>query len=100
MKREEFLNQLYSQSEGQIELRAILGEEVSRKFFNLDDHSGINSFCKTHSDKNLYYAVATRNGGGTKDHIKNIPAVWSDIDFKNTPEKTAKKNLKEFPLKP
>jgi len=51
-------------------------------------------------DENPYFAMATRNGGGKKEHILQIPCLWCDIDFKDTPEAEAKKALKEFHFPP
>ena len=50
--------------------------------------------------QDVYFGVATRNGGGSKDHIIEIPGVWVDIDFKDIPKKEAHKRITEFPLKP
>ena len=82
MNRVEFFTTLYQSSEGDIEIRAIPGMQG---FFPTDDHKGIDSHCSKFAQNNLYFGVATRNGGGTKKHIVNIPAVWNDGDFKQTP---------------
>jgi len=50
--------------------------------------------------QNLYFGVATREGGGTKSHCREIPALWTDIDFKDQPEQKAKERLNQFPLQP
>jgi hypothetical protein len=96
--RTAFLTSLYAYCEGQIELRALPSKH--QKFFALDDFKAIEGFCREHEGENLYFAVATRNGGGTKDHIKDIPAVWTDIDFKDLPHDEAKKKIRAFPLRP
>ena len=49
---------------------------------------------------NLYFGLATREGGGTKSHCREIPALWTDIDFKDQPEQESKERLKQFPLQP
>ena len=49
---------------------------------------------------NLFFGIATREGGGTKSHCREIPALWTDIDFKNQPEQEAKERLKQFSLQP
>jgi hypothetical protein len=51
--------------------------------------------------KNIYVGVATRHDKkGTKADIIEIPAVWADVDFKQTQEEEVLKRLKDFPLKP
>lgn len=51
--------------------------------------------------KDIYVGVATREEGkGGKKDIIEIPAVWVDIDFKNTSEEEARKKIEEFDLEP
>jgi hypothetical protein len=99
MNRGEFLDWLYEHcEEGQVETRAL--PKANTAFHDRGDLGSIDKFCETYSRKNLYFAVATRNDGGTKDHIVEIPGVWADIDFKDYPDKaTAKKTIYEFPLR-
>ncbi|MDY6986418.1 MAG: DNA-primase RepB domain-containing protein [Thermodesulfobacteriota bacterium] len=100
--RRAFLETMYAYCEGRVELRALIpGEEKTpRTFADLGDHKKINAFCQTHARRDLYFAVATRNGGGTKEHIVHIPGAWVDIDFKDIPQAEAKKKLAEFSLRP
>lgn len=106
MNRKEFLNWLYEYcDQGQIETRALPGKKQA--FHNRGDWSSIDKFCKANSKQNLYFSVATRNGGGTKEHIAQIPGLWADIDFKDYPgetldekKTTARKTIYEFPLRP
>jgi replicative DNA helicase len=92
-----FFETLYQFCNGNIEIRPLPGEQG---FFSLDDHKGIESHCKRFEGNNLYFGVATRNGGGTKKHIVNIPAVWCDVDFKDTPREILADRLKSFPFTP
>lgn len=95
----DFLGRIYENCDkGQIETRALPGG--TREFHDLGDWSSIEEWCKKHSKQDLYFAVATRKGGGTKKHIVEIPAVWVDVDFKDSSRKDALKRIKEFPLKP
>ena len=74
-----------------IPLGADLGEQLAafvRKWNTKKDYIGV------------YHAVATRNGGGKKEHIVEIPALWAEIDYKDTPEVEAKNRLGEFPFPP
>ena len=100
MNRSDFLTWLYEYCEGgQVETRALPGKK--QEFHSLGDWRAVSEWCATHSHRNLYVSVATRNGGGTKDHIVEIPGVWADMDFKDYPDKaTAKKIIWEFPLRP
>jgi hypothetical protein len=94
-----FLEKLYVNcKKGQIETRALPGGKC--EFHDLGDWSSIEAWCEEHSDADLYFAVATRKGGGTKKHIVEIPAVWVDVDFKDSTKKEARKRIKEFPLQP
>ncbi|MBN1841501.1 MAG: hypothetical protein JW883_04355 [Deltaproteobacteria bacterium] len=98
ISRKEFLTELFKYCEGQVELRAIPCGH--RSFFALDDFKGIDRFCQKYVAENVYFTVATRNGGGTKEHIVDIPCVWADIDFKTTKKADADKHLHDFPLRP
>ena len=50
---------------------------------------------------NLYFGVATREGkGGTKKHCREVPALWSDIDFKNLPREVAERRIGRFSCPP
>jgi len=51
-------------------------------------------------DQNCYVGVATRNGGGSKENVVEIPSLWVDVDFRSLPEEEAKGRLAKFPLKP
>ena len=92
-----FFEKLYQFCEGNLEIRPLPGEQG---FFALDDHQSIDAHCRKFSDKNLFFGVATRNGGGTKEHVVNIPAVWCDCDFKDSSREIIAEKLKAFPFKP
>jgi hypothetical protein len=50
---------------------------------------------------NVYFGVGLRSKMRGKDEdVACLPAVWTDIDFKVTPEETAREKLRGFPLKP
>jgi hypothetical protein len=97
MDRDRFFNILYQHCQGEIEIRAIPGMQG---FFAIDDFKGIADHCSKFATNNLFFGVATRNGGGTKEHVVNIPAVWNDGDFKQTPREVLADKLKHFPFKP
>jgi len=97
--RNQFFETLFQFCEGQIELRAIPSKH--RNYTEIGDHGAIDEFCQQHSHENVYFGVGTRDGnGGGKNNIVHIPALWCDIDFKQTPPEIARENLKSFPFKP
>jgi len=85
-----------------VETRAIKykGDVVGRAFHDLGNWDSIAAFCQKYRQVEVYFAVATRDGGGTKNHIVEIPAVFADIDFKNISKKQARKLLWEFEVRP
>jgi hypothetical protein len=97
--RHTFLNEWFSECEGNIEIRILPDGEQG--FFSIDDSRGIDAFVSKFISKNVYFGLATRNGqGGTKANVLNVPGVWADIDFKNMPKERADKLIKECPLQP
>jgi P4 family phage/plasmid primase-like protien len=50
--------------------------------------------------QNCYFGCATRNGGGTKEHIVEIPCLWTDNDFKLHSREEIDKLLAECPFPP
>ena len=87
---------LFENTKGLIELRALPSR--SRVFVRSGGHT---LFCRKHCREDLYFGVATRDGhGGRKENIVSIPAVWVDIDFKDTPINEARGLLRRFPFKP
>ena len=99
MKR--LFDQLYRECGGTVELRAILdGTQTKTAFFKIGDYDGMKAFTRQHNKANLFFGVATRDGhGGGKEHLVSIPAVYVDIDFKNTPVKKARELYQRFPFK-
>lgn len=98
LDRTGFIKTLYEHCEGDLELRALPSKRQA--FIPLGKYTAIDKFCEAHSKENVYFAVATRNGGGTKEHIVNIPAVWTDIDFKDIPWQQARARIKDLSVQP
>ena len=94
----EFLTQFFQGTEHQVELRALPCK--ARVFART--HNDISSFITRNCDKNnIYFGVATREGrSGDKDHCRELPAFWVDVDFKTTCEDAVWERLEEFPLQP
>jgi|TARA_B100000315_G_scaffold99575_1_gene91617 RecA-family ATPase len=109
MNRKDFINILFQDCSGYIELRAIEkggSRNIERTFIELDDNwnyieNQIDIFSKRYKKWNLFFGVSIRDGcGGKKENIVNIPCLWADIDFKTTSQEKAQENLKRFPFKP
>ena len=86
--------------DGRLETRKLPAKE--RGFYEVEDLSGIDVFCQSNQGQNLYFGVALRgkeNTGG-KDNITQIPAVWCDVDYKDTPRERFIELYKTFPFKP
>jgi len=91
--REGFFNKLYQNCDGQIEVRLL--PSGLQRYFDIEDQDSIDDFCNANGKQNVFFGVATRDGkGGTKENIVNIPALWADVDFKDTPIEEARNNLK------
>jgi hypothetical protein len=100
--RREFFDCLYMICEGRIEMRAIKIGQRERSFVELIEHSRIDKFCIRYRDWNVYFGVGTRDtsGGGCKENVVNVPALWTDIDFKDIEKNEVKKRLDTFLYKP
>jgi len=94
-----YLKKLFGRCrEGYIEIRQISAQGMAKQKWISVINPNLPVFP---NDQNIYIGVATRlKGGGTKEDIVQIPAVWVDIDFKNTLKKEAYEIIKNFQLKP
>ena len=81
---------------GNINIRPIPG---TNSFIPTDDLESIETVCNQEG-VNYYFGVALRNNDGTKKGITEIPAVWCDVDFKDTPREILIEKIKQFPFKP
>ena len=81
--REDFFNCLYNDTTHDIELRAI----PSKKTLFTRNIKDINSFCLEYIHDDLYFGVGTREGKrGKKQNVRETPALYIDIDFKDNSE--------------
>jgi archaellum biogenesis ATPase FlaH len=94
----EFLTHFFQDTEHQVELRAL---PCKARVFTRTPKA-VADFLKRNSEtNNIYFGVATRAGhGGTKEHCREIPAIWVDVDFKDTPEAEFEQRLADFKLSP
>jgi hypothetical protein len=98
-----FLQALYEHSEGRLELRAFLGGKPSgRAFVELDKLPRVERFAFEHSRENVFFGVGTRDksGEGRKQNVMYVPALWADVDFKDTTPSATKTALDSFPFHP
>ena len=102
-KTSDFFKTLYRRcTEGEVEFRFVPPGKnpqnpVTKKFISLSKFR----LPRYPDGRNIYFGVATRDGkGGGKENLVEIPALWTDLDFKNTSEKAVEERLKDFPLKP
>lgn len=93
-----FLDFYFERTAHNLELRAL----PSRKQLFTRDKSEAIKFIKQHERENLYYGAASRNGGGTAEHCREMPFLFADIDFKtfNGGEDKARARLEGFSLVP
>lgn len=92
-----FFKELYQFcDDGMIEIRSL--PSGRQEFLSLDEVDTIPSLCNGNQDH--YFGVALRKGGGTKDHITQIPSLYVDCDYKDTPKEILRENFKKFPFKP
>lgn len=96
MTSEQFFKTLYQNCEGNIEFRYL----PSKKQVFIPIEKALEQQPAFPHGENVYFGVATRNGGGTKDHIIQFPGLWVDLDFKQTPSAQAKESLEACPLPP
>jgi len=98
MDPSQFFKALYQHSEGKIEIRPLPGKPG---FYQIHDYAGIDSHCRRYAQSHLYFGVATRDGnGGGKQNIIGVPAVWCDVDYKDTSRESLKDRYHQLPFKP
>jgi P4 family phage/plasmid primase-like protien len=96
-----FLQEVFSGCEhGAVEFRFLSTkeeEEPKHIFWPLDKLPALPSL---DLNRNCYFACGTRNGGGRKEHIVEMPALWTDNDFKLLAREEIDKLLAECPFPP
>ncbi len=92
----DFVRQFFAHTHHAVELRAL--PSAAQCFTRRQNE--VARFIEEHARENVYFGCATREGGGDKSHCREVPAFWSDIDFKTTPEARARQLLESFPLQP
>lgn len=96
---------LFEYCKGLIEIRQIK-PFPRREFFPIDVYAPssqkyLNTQIKNWGSRDLYFAVASRDGdGGKKENIVLMPAAFCDVDFSDTPPDRLRENMRKFPFKP
>lgn len=99
-----FIDALYQNCGGQIELRAFTpgDKPADRRFINPNDQEAFIQFSRANRGNHVYFGVATRKDGssGTLANCCSLTTLFVDIDFKQTSEAEARRRLGEFPFPP
>jgi len=103
MEIQDFFEALYSNcgEDGYLECRQLPTQH--RGFFPVSKgFDPVVGWCKNEGWRDVYFGVALRNpGGGKKENVLAIPAVWCDLDLKDFPTIAAmRKRVMDFPLEP
>jgi hypothetical protein len=97
----EFLWTLFEHAPGVIELRAFPSRQRTFAAFALTNLLALLAFIEAQcATEDVYVGVATRRDetSGKLENCLTLGAVFSDIDFKTTPEAEARQRLAAFPL--
>lgn len=73
----DFLRALFAGTRDMVELRAL----PSRRRIFTRQPSEIRRFIEAVARENVFFGVATREGGGDKSHCQEISVLWVDVDF-------------------
>lgn len=98
----EFFSVLFDGCDGVIELRGFSqGSDVVSQHFTREP-AALRGWLAQHAGTNLYMGVATRRDAtnGALANCQHLGALFVDLDFKATPEPTARQRLTECPLPP
>ena len=97
-RNEKLLKALYAGCSGRINGRTV--NPPANYFYPIDSFSWVDKVLREHESQDLFFGVATRHGGGTKENIVSISALFLDVDFKSMPVEQADKILQDFPFPP
>lgn len=103
MTRAAFLKALFPDAAGYVDMRALRdGQAAKAHRFRADDREGIDDFVDQFHVRNIYIGVAARESdeSGKAANCRQLGALFSDIDFKDSSEADARQRLKTFQLQP
>lgn len=96
-----FVEAVFRYPDGLVEIRSLPNRR--QRYFEITDVHGMwqHALQEMAREQNIFVGVATRDGqGGGKQNIVHSPAVWVDIDYKDTPQNQAERLVTDFPLPP
>lgn len=92
----QFLDRFFRDTSFDINLRAVkIGQSNASSIFTRSSIE-LDEFVEQHTECELYFGCATREGGGKKEHCREAVALWCDVDFKNVQEAEARERLARF----
>jgi hypothetical protein len=96
----DFLGAVYDGVEGFANVRTL--PPVEQTFVPVHDADGLEAFVKPRRDRNCYLGVAARlsPGDGSLQNCGPLPALFADLDFKDSTESAARAKLAAVPLPP
>jgi hypothetical protein len=96
----DFVGALFEGLTGYINLRTF--PPVEQAFIPVGDMSSLESFAKPRRDRNVYLGVAARLsiGDGSLKNCGGLPALFADIDFKDSSEEEARARIAASPIMP
>ena len=96
----DFLSAVYDGIEGYVNVRTL--PPVEQAFIPVTAADEIEAFVEPRRDRNCYIGVAARRtpGDGSLVNCGSLPALFADIDFKDSTEDEARRRLARFGLKP
>jgi hypothetical protein len=94
---------IFSHCAGLVEFRAFAGGGTAgRLFCDHRDIGRIRRFMLDHREHAVYFGVATRRdtASGKLENCRHLGALFTDVDFKVTPESDARARLSRCPFPP
>ena len=91
---------LFEDLDGYVNVRTL--PPVEQTFVPVADVAGLEAFVKPRRDRNCYFGVATRRTphDGSLANCGMLPALFADVDFKDSSEEEARERLSKFALEP
>jgi hypothetical protein len=96
----DFVAAVFDGLEGFINVRTL--PPVEQAFIPIDQPAALEDFVKPRRDRNCYVGVAARltANDGTLTNCGGLPAIFADLDFKDSSEADARARLAATPLAP
>ena len=100
VRAHDVLDAIFDDCEGLVEVRAL--PSTDRAFVAIDDLAGVDRFCESRPDQNLFFGAASRRSSvdGSLENCQHLGALFVDIDFKDIDEADARARLAACPCPP